>query len=46
MTFKFSEKTKKMKYSKYLFSSYERFQISKINSRRAMRAVELLLTEY
>ena len=33
MTFKFGNKTKKMKYSKYLFSWHRRFQISKMNSK-------------
>ena len=33
MTFKYSKKTRKMEYSKYLFSWHERFHISKMNSR-------------
>ena len=32
MTFKFGKKTRKVEYSKYLFSWHERFQISKMNS--------------
>ena len=40
MIFKFGKKTKKMKYSKYLFSWHERFQISKINSRTSLFQVE------
>ena len=40
MTFKFGKKTKKMKYSKYLFSWHGRFQISKINSRMSLFQVE------
>ena len=40
MTFKFGKKIGKMKYSKYLFSWRERFQISKINSRTSLFQVE------
>ena len=40
MTFKFGNKTKKMKYSKYLFSQHGRFQISKLNSRMSLFQVE------
>ena len=40
MTFKFGKKTRKMKYSKYLFSWRERFQISTINSRTSLFQVE------
>ena len=40
MTFKFGKKTKKMKYSKYLFSWHGRFQISKINLRTSLFQVE------
>ena len=40
MTFKFGKKTRKMKYSKYLFSWRERFQISMINSRTSLFQVE------
>ena len=40
MTFKFGKKTKKMKYSKYLFSWHGRFQISKMNSRMSLFQVE------
>ena len=40
MTFKFGKKTKKMKYSKYLFSWHGRFQISKMNSRTSLFQVE------
>ena len=40
MTFKFGKKTKKMKYSKYLFSWHGRFQISKMNLRTSLFQVE------
>ena len=40
MTFKFGKKTRKMKYSKYLFSWHGRFQISKMNSRTSLFQVE------
>ena len=40
MTFKFGKKTKKMKYSKYLFSWHRRIQISKMNSRTSLFQVE------
>ena len=40
MTFKFGKKTRKMKYSKYLFSWHGRFQISKMNSRISLFQVE------
>ena len=40
MTFKFGKNTKKMKYSKYLFSWHERFQISIINSRTSLFQIE------
>ena len=40
MTFKFGKKTKKMKYSKYLFSWHGRFQIATINSRMSLFQVE------
>ena len=40
MTFKFGKKTKKMKYSKHLFSWHGRFQISKMNSRTSLFQVE------
>ena len=40
MTFKFGKNTKKMKYSKYLFTWYGRFQISTINSRTSLFQVE------
>ena len=40
MTFKFGKKTKKMKYSKYLFSWHGRFQISKMNSRTSLFQVD------
>ena len=40
ITFKFGKKTRKMKYSKYLFFWHERFHISKINSRRSLFQVE------
>ena len=36
MTFKFGKNTKKMKYSKYLFSWHGRFQISTINLRTGL----------
>ena len=39
-TFNFGKKTKKMKYSKYLFSWHGRFQISKMNSRTSLFQVE------
>ena len=34
MNCKFGKKTKCLKYSEYLFTGYERFQISNINSRQ------------
>ena len=40
MNFKFGKNTKKMKYSKYLFSWHERFQISIINSRTSLFQIE------
>ena len=40
MIFKFGKKTRKMKYSKYLFSWHGRFQISKMNSRTSLFQVE------
>ena len=40
MTFKFGKKTRKMKYSKYLFSWYERFHISKMNLKTSLFEVE------
>ena len=40
MTFKFGKKTKKMKYSKYLFSRHGRFQISNMYSRTSLFQVE------
>ena len=40
MTFRFGKKTKKMKYSKHLFSWHGRFQISKMNSRTSLFQVE------
>ena len=40
MTFKFAKNTKKMKYSKYLFSLHERYQISIINLRTSLFQVE------
>ena len=40
MTFKFSKRTKKMKYSKYLFSWHGRFHISTLNSRMSLFQVE------
>ena len=40
MTFKFVKKTRKIKYSKYLFSWHGRFQISKMNSRMSFFKVE------
>ena len=40
MTFKFGKKTKKMKYTKYLFSWHGRFQISKLNLRTSLFQVE------
>ena len=40
MTFKFGKKTKKMMYSKYLFSRHGRFQISKMNSRTSLFQVK------
>ena len=48
VTFKFGKKTRKMKYSKYLFSQHGRFQISKMNSRMSLLQVEnyQVLPEY
>ena len=40
ITFKFGNNTKKMKYSKYLFSWHGRFQILKMNSRTSLFQVE------
>ena len=40
MTLKFGKKTRKIKYSKYLFSWHGRFQISKMNSRMSLFKVE------
>ena len=40
MTFKFGKKTRKLKYSKYLFSWHGRFQISKMNSRTSLFQME------
>ena len=40
VTFKSGKKTRKMKYSKYLFSWHGRFQISKINSRMSLFQVK------
>ena len=40
MTFRFGKKTRKMKYSKYLFSWHGRFQISTINLRTSLFQVE------
>ena len=40
LTFKFAKNTKKMKYSKYLFSLHERYQISIINLRTSLFQVE------
>ena len=40
MTFKFGKKTKKMEYSKHLFSWHGRFQISKMNSMMSLFQVE------
>ena len=40
MTFKFDKKTKKMKYSKYLFIWSRRFKISKMNPRMSLFQVE------
>ena len=40
MTFKFGKNTKKMKYSKYLFSWHGRFQISTTNTRTSLFQVK------
>ena len=40
MTFKFGKKTRKMKYSKYLFSWHGRFQILKMNPMTNLLQVE------
>ena len=40
MTFKFGKKTRKMKYSKYLFSWHERFQILTMNSSTSLFQVK------
>ena len=40
MAFKFGKNTKKLKYSKYLFSWHGRFQISKTNLRTSLFQVE------
>ena len=40
MTFMFGKNTRKMKYSKYLFSWHGKFQISKLNSRTSLFQVK------